>query len=53
MPRLKPQATAYADWLAAEIREAVNDPRPNLAHDAVMAEMEAGLAAKDFHEVAR
>lgn len=39
------QAAAYTDWLATEIREAIDDPRPNLSHEEVMAEMEADIAA--------
>ena len=36
---------AYIDWLTVEIREAVDDPGPNLSHDDVMAAMEADIAA--------
>ena len=32
------QAAAYVKWLAAEIEEAVDDPRPNLSHEDVMSE---------------
>ncbi len=39
------EAAAYNEWLAAEIQEAVDDPRPNLSHDEVMALMEADIAA--------
>ena len=39
------QAAAYSEWLAAEIQEAIDDPRPNLPHDEVMDEMEADIAA--------
>ena len=38
-------AAAYSNWLAAEIQEAIDDPRPNLSHEEVMAEMDAGIAA--------
>lgn len=48
------QAAAYAGWLAAEIREAIADPRPNLSHDEVMAEMDADIAALEAeHQAAR
>ncbi|PQQ38218.1 hypothetical protein C6H68_09375, partial [Photorhabdus luminescens] len=39
------QAAAYSEWLAAEIQDAIDDPRPNLSHDEVMAEMDADIAA--------
>ena len=39
------QAAAYTEWLAAEIQEAIDDPRPNISHDDVMAEMDADIAA--------
>ena len=39
------RAAAYSEWLAAEIEEAIDDPRPNLSHDEVMAEMDADIAA--------
>lgn len=37
------QAAAYSEWLAAEIQDAIDDPRPNLSHDEVMAEMDADI----------
>lgn len=37
------QAAAWSEWLAAEIREAIDDTRPNLSHDEVMAEMDADV----------
>lgn len=39
------QAAAYSGWLANEIQEAIDDSRPNLSHDEVMAEMDADIAA--------
>lgn len=39
------QAAAYAQWLAGEIQEAIDDPRPNISHDEVLAEMDADIAA--------
>lgn len=39
------QAAAYTEWLAAEIQAAINDPRPNLSHDDVLAEMDADIGA--------
>lgn len=39
------EAAAYNEWLAGEIQEAIDDPRPNISHDDVMAEMDADIAA--------
>jgi hypothetical protein len=39
------QAAAYNQWLAGEIQAAIDDPRPNIPHDEVMAEMDADIAA--------
>ena len=39
------QAAAYGKWLAAEIQAAIDDPRPGIPHDEVMAEMDAAIAA--------
>lgn len=39
------EAAAYNEWLAAEIQEAIDDPRPSIPHDEVMAEMDADIAA--------
>ena len=38
------EAAAYNQWLAAEIQEAVDDPRPSMPHDEVMARMDARIA---------
>lgn len=38
-------AAAYTKQLAAEIQESLDDPRPSLSHDEVMADMDADLAA--------
>lgn len=38
------QAAAYANWAAAEIQEAIDDPRPSVPHDEVMARMDARIA---------
>jgi len=37
------QAAAYSRWVAAEIREAIDDPRPSISHDEVMAAMDAEI----------
>lgn len=39
------EAAAYNQWLAAEIQASIDDPRPNIPHDEVMAEMDADIAA--------
>ena len=38
------QAAAYTEWLAAEIQESIDDPRPSIPHDEVMARMDARIA---------
>ena len=44
------EAAAYNEWLAAEIQEAVDDIRPSISHDAVMAEMAAEIAALEAEQ---
>lgn len=39
------EAVAYNQRLAAEIQASIDDPRPSLPHDEVMAEMDADIAA--------
>jgi len=39
------QAAAYNAWLTAEIQTSIDDPRPNLPHDDVMAAMDASIKA--------
>lgn len=34
----------YTRWLAAEIQAAIDDPRPSIPHEEVMARMDAQLA---------
>ncbi|MBS7325199.1 MAG: antitoxin [Thiopseudomonas sp.] len=38
------EAAAYNQWLAAEIQEAIDDPRSSIPHDEVMAQMDARIA---------
>ena len=38
------EAAAYTRWLAAEIEQAVDDPRPSIPHDEVMERMNARIA---------
>ena len=35
---------AYTRWLADEIQAAIDDPRPSIPHDEVMARMDARIA---------
>lgn len=37
------EAAAYNQWLAAEIQEAIDDPRPSVPHDEVIARMDARI----------
>jgi hypothetical protein len=39
------QAAAYDEWLLAELRASIDDPRPSIAHDDVMAELDAEISA--------
>lgn len=39
------EAAAYNKWLAAEIQASIDDPRPSIAHDEVMAQMDADITA--------
>jgi hypothetical protein len=39
------EAAAYNQWLAGEIQASIDDPRPGIPHDEVMAEMDADIAA--------
>jgi hypothetical protein len=39
------EAAAYNQRLAAEIQASIDDPRPSIPHDEVMAEMDADIAA--------
>ncbi|MHC8944364.1 antitoxin PaaA2 family protein [Advenella incenata] len=38
------EAAAYNQWLAAEIQDAIDDPRPSVPHDDVLAGMSARIA---------
>ncbi|SFB63790.1 antitoxin [Azotobacter beijerinckii] len=40
------QAASYDRWFRAKVQASLDDPRPNIPHDQVMAEMRAMLAAK-------
>ena len=38
------KAAAYNAWLVGEIQASIDDPRPSIPHDEVMAEMDADIA---------
>lgn len=38
------EAAAYAQWLAAEIQQAIDDPRQSIPHDEVMGRMDVRIA---------
>jgi hypothetical protein len=55
MPALSPiesefatteEAEAYDLWFRAKVREALDDPRPGIPHEQVMAEMQAIIDGK-------
>lgn len=39
------RAAAYNEWLAVEIQEAIDDPRPSIPHNDVMADMDTDIDA--------
>ncbi len=40
------EAEAYDAWFRAKVREALDDPRPGIPHEQVMAEMQAIIDGK-------
>ncbi len=40
------EAEAYDVWFRAKVREALDDPRPGIPHEQVMAEMQAIIDGK-------
>lgn len=38
------QAASYESWFKAKVENAMDDPRPGIAHEQVMAEMDAIIA---------
>lgn len=40
------QEASYTAWLKAKVQASLNDPRPNIPHDKVMAEARALLESK-------
>jgi hypothetical protein len=41
------EAEAYDRWFRAKVRASLDDPRPGIPHDEVMAEMDAIIAAAE------
>ena len=37
------KAAAYNQWLTGEIQASIDDPRPNISHDEVMAELDGAM----------
>ncbi|NWD21724.1 antitoxin [Pseudomonas yamanorum] len=40
------QAASYDRWFRAKVQAAIDDPRPSIPHDQVMAEMRALIESK-------
>jgi hypothetical protein len=40
------EAAAYDRWFRAQVQEAIDDPRPSIPHDQVMARMRGIIEAK-------
>jgi hypothetical protein len=40
------EAAAYDSWFRAQVQASIDDPRPGIPHDQVMADMRAMLARK-------
>lgn len=40
------EAESYDQWFRAQVQEAIDDPRPSIPHDQVMAEMREIIARK-------
>lgn len=40
------EAAAYDRWFRDQVQEAIDDPRPSIPHDQVMAEMRAIIALR-------
>ena len=47
------EAEAYDRWFRAKVQESLDDPRPNVPHDMVMAEMRQLLEDKRREQDAR
>lgn len=43
------QADSHDRWLRRKVQESLDDPRPGVPHDEVMAEMEAIISQAEAH----
>ena len=43
------QANSYDNWFRTKVQASLDDPRPSLPHDQVMAEMDAIIAEAEQH----
>lgn len=43
------QAASYDRWFRAKVQASLDDPRPSIPHDQVMAEMDAIIAEAEQH----
>lgn len=43
------QAVSYDRWFRAKVQASLDDPRPSVPHDQVMAEMDAIIAEAEQH----
>lgn len=46
----KEQESSYTAWLKAKVQASLNDTRPNIPHDQVMADMDAIIAAAETRQ---
>lgn len=46
------EAEAYDRWFHAKVQESLDDPRPNIPHDQVMADMESIIRAAELKRAA-
>ncbi|WP_126368041.1 antitoxin [Pseudomonas fluorescens] len=47
------QAASYDRWLRAKVHKSINDPRPSIPNEQVMAEMKALMAERRIKHEAR
>lgn len=47
------QAISYVAWVKAKVQASLDDPRPGIAHDQVMAEMEAIIVEAESRQSAK
>ena len=47
------QASSYVAWVKAKVQASLDDPRPGVPHDQVMAEMEAIIVEAESRQSAK